>query len=558
MKKPGGVAARHREAARRPAAVFALLAALTLIAAGALLSGCGTTPAVRWEGPDPAGRRYFAAFRELWLEDELAAHPQLAEAPRYRLHLEVADDLRRVDGSLALLYTNRLERPLAELPFFCYPNVAGGALKVGSVQVGGTPVQPQWRAEGTLLAVPLPSPLRPGGRVEIRIRFLLEVPEGRGGEPGLFALTGDGLLSLGHAYPMVPAPSAWSDRRPAPYGDFVTNEVAFFTARIGLPEGVQLAAPGVELGRRAQRAQSARGMQGAQPGRGAQRGRTEVLLALGPARELYLAAGRDLVLLEERRGPLVVRSAAARAQEGDARVMLEAAHAALEIFGRRFGPYPFTTFSVISAPLRALGMEFPGVVLLASRLYGNAKAVPPEVPEDPQRLFELEGTLAHEVAHQWFYAMVGSDQLEEPWIDESLAQYAFWLYYRDRYGDGAVAWREIEDTWDRIGRAEIPIGRPVSAYTHDEYGGVIYGRAPLFLEALSELMGEERFDAFLRQLALRYRWRMIDGEGFRSLVLEVGGCDPQELDRLWAKWVEGTRQARPFDSQAAEPVASTE
>ena len=132
----------------------------------------------------------------------------------------------------------------------------------------------------------------------------------------------------------------------------------------------------------------------------------------------------------------------------------------------------------------------------------------------------------------------GADQLQEPWIDESLAQYAYYLYCRDRYGDAAAAQRDIADAWDRLRRAEIPIGRPVSAYTLRQYRAIIYGRAPLFLEALARLMGEEPFELFLRELLRPYRWRLVDGQGFKSLAVELGGSDPDALERLWRQWVD--------------------
>jgi hypothetical protein len=483
---------------------------LASIARMALSLACAAAPAAGQEAAGPAGLRCFVPFLTLWRADELAAHPELADTPRYSLRLEVADSLKQVHGSLRLLYTNRTAEELPELPFFCYPNLTSGTLDVVSAAAAGVPVQPGWRADRSLLVVPLAPALLPGGRVEINIEFTLRVPEGRPEEPRLFALTDD-FLSLGHAYPMVPAPGAWGERRPAGYGDFVVNDVAFFTAQVSLPAGVELAGPGVELDRREDEE------------------RTEVWLALGPARELYLAAGRGLEFFEERRGDTTVRSVAFRGREAGARKVLEAAHAALQIFTRRFGAYPFTSLTVVSAPIRALGMEFPGIVMLADRLYGSQ--------EEPEISPELEGTLAHEVAHQWFYAGVGSDQFQEPWIDESLAQHAFWLYYRDRYGQGAKALREFEETWGRIDRQPIAIGMSVSAYSDEQYGAIMYGRAPLFLQALSNLMGEERFDAFLAELARRYQWRIVDGEGLLALAQEFCGCTRGELENLWARWV---------------------
>ena len=54
----------------------------------------------------------------------------------------------------------------------------------------------------------------------------------------------------------------------------------------------------------------------------------------------------------------------------------------------------------------------------------------------------MEGTVAHEVGHQWFYNLVGDDQLDDPWLDESFAQFATLQYFTDEYGaSGADGFR---------------------------------------------------------------------------------------------------------------------
>jgi len=507
LRRPQGLRrlSGRRGLHRLPELLAACTFGLLLACSGAAQEQYRDLESVAWDD--------LASFRRLWLEDELAQHPGLAEAPRYHLRLELAEDLGGAAGRLRVRYTNRESYPLEELPFVCFPNLTSGALEVSSVTVGDSPVQPEWRRARSLLVVPLPQALPSGQRVELSLEYTLRVPRGASGEAGVLGFR-EGVLSLAYAYPTIPAPEAWDHPLPPRYGDFTTNEVAFYVVEVSAPEGVVLALPGLELGRRASGE------------------RTEVLIALGPARDLFLAASRDFVVLEDRHAGVSVRSLAPRGREDGARLVLSSTVEALKSYSRRFGPYPFSTLTVAAAPFGALGMEFPGITLLSLRLYdldGSLNGV-------PHRIL-LEATLAHEVAHQWFYASVGNDQLQEPWIDESLAQYASWLYYRDRQDEpGAKGmFREFEERWDRVDRAPIPVGKPVGSYTPKEYGAVIYGRAPLFLHALSEHMGEERFDIFLGELAARYEWRLIDGEDFRLLAEEICDCD---LSGLWQEWVD--------------------
>jgi len=78
----------------------------------------------------------------------------------------------------------------------------------------------------------------------------------------------------------------------------------------------------------------------------------------------------------------------------------------------------------------------------------------------------FEPVTAHEVAHQWFCNLVGNDQIDEPWLDEVLAQYATWLYFVDACGEqNARGFRASwEDRWQRVGGAAVPIGLPAYAY----------------------------------------------------------------------------------------------
>jgi hypothetical protein len=77
---------------------------------------------------------------------------------------------------------------------------------------------------------------------------------------------------------------------------------------------------------------------------------------------------------------------------------------ALEDFGRRFGPYPWPTYTVAVTPHLSGGIEYPMHVLQGPGTIGR--------------------TTSHEVAHMWFYGLVANNQGRDPWMDEGLATYA--------------------------------------------------------------------------------------------------------------------------------------
>ncbi len=142
----------------------------------------------------------------------------------------------------------------------------------------------------------------------------------------------------------------------------------------------------------------------------------------------------------------------------------------------------------------------------------------------------------HEVAHQWWYNVVGNDQVNHPWLDEALAQYSTYLYFRDTYGEaggqGFIA--AMNDRWARVKNEDKPIGLPVGDYTAQEYGAIVYGRGPLFFLALRDRIGEDKMTELLRRYYADETWKIATPEEFRKLAEEVAGVS---LGDLFEKWV---------------------
>ncbi len=210
---------------------------------------------------------------------------------------------------------------------------------------------------------------------------------------------------------------------------------------------------------------------------------------------------------------------------------LEVASEALRVFSERFSPYPYSELDLVTTPTLALGIEYPGIIAITEQIMvpdGNINNTPVSN--------YLESTVAHEVGHQWFYNMVGNDQLNDPWLDESLTQYATLQYYFDRYGaTGAQGFRNnLENRWSMVDMAEIPIGLPVREYTDNEYSAIVYGRGGLFLEALRDRMGQKAFDDFLKDYSISYSWDITSVDKFKALAEKHCNC---KLEPLFQEWV---------------------
>ena len=102
--------------------------------------------------------------------------------------------------------------------------------------------------------------------------------------------------------------------------------------------------------------------------------------------------------------PVAVTVGVHEGLDDDPATYLERVVAALEDFSRRFGPLPYPTYTMAVTPGLSGGIEYPGHVMQGPGTTGR--------------------TLSHEVAHMWFYALVGNNQGRHPWLDEGLATWA--------------------------------------------------------------------------------------------------------------------------------------
>lgn len=439
-----------------------------------------------------------------------------AAAPIYHLAYAI-ETPTELTATLELRVINHAAEAWPELWFHLFPQLLGGRLDVHEVSVADAEVVAETRRDGALLRVGLPEPLAPGAGVVVTMEFTVSVPTQSQRNYSLLSWR-NGILSLAHAYPILAVyrdDSGWDFDERAPHGDLLFAAASWFRVRLDAPASWQLVASGAET-------------EAKRDGSGTESRRVWTVRA-GPVRDLYLSLA-EYDTLQATVGGVVVRSHFVAGDRAGAAAALDQAVHALEIFSERWTPYPYRSFDMVPLTTQALGVEFPGVIALSDRLY------------DGSRL--LESTVVHEVAHQWFYGLVGNDQVSDPWLDEALAQHAVWVYARQRYGaaEAAAVLRSFEQRWRRTD-ADASIGRPVAAYTPAEYGSVVYGRGPLVIQRIVEAFGAdpvegapgnstpgsgsggtEAFDDFLRGYVASFRWRNAEPEAFLVRAEAACGC----------------------------------
>jgi aminopeptidase N len=191
-------------------------------------------------------------------------------------------------------------------------------------------------------------------------------------------------------------------------------------------------------------------------------------------------------------GGAVIRSYYYPGYETQGLAILNAAVRAVGLWETQFAPFPYGSLSIVQADLND-GQEYDGLVFLATKFYneynGSARS-------------NLVTIGVHEVAHQWWFGLVGSDQAMEPWLDESLALYSEAIFYKYIYPNSYDWW------WNFRVNYFGPNGYvDTSIYDHASfrsYVNAVYLNGANFLEALNYRMGDDAFFAFLRDYCSRY------------------------------------------------------
>ncbi len=314
--------------------------------------------------------------------------------PLYEIEAELDLPKGIITGTLTLSYRHAGPDGLSDLVFNLLPNILHPAeppLAVLSARVGGNPVQPV--TELTVLRIPLPEPLATGQRVRVRLDFQTRLPP----LPARLGYHQD-VVMAGGWYPAL-APyrdGEWTVFDPGRgIGDPYYTESANYRVRLLAPRGVDVFGSADEVSTRRSGDRQEWFMQSTEP-----------------IREFAFTAGQFRTHSTKVEGVEVVY---AYPRRPDDRV-LDTAARSLSMFQRLFGPYPYRRLVVAEVPLRGnVGMEYPLLVFMSS-----------------QETF-TPFTVAHEVAHQWWYGLVGSDQVGEPWVDEGLANFAALLFYEKYY-----------------------------------------------------------------------------------------------------------------------------
>jgi hypothetical protein len=196
---------------------------------------------------------------------------------------------------------------------------------------------------------------------------------------------------------------------------------------------------------------------------------------------------------------------------------------ALPYYSAHYGRYPYAALTVVHPQEDAGesgGMEYPTLITT-----GGSWMTPPGV-------LAPEIVTIHEMGHQWFYGLVGTNELAWPFLDEGLNQFA--------EQDGMAKWRgpgsalellglsvgdaALDAVDGNVGVHDEPVAQAASAFTTGaNYGRLVYARTASVMETLRRVYGDEPVLRALGRYARRYRFQHPVPEDLLVVFGEVLG-----------------------------------
>ncbi|HEY1014492.1 MAG TPA: M1 family metallopeptidase, partial [Herpetosiphonaceae bacterium] len=449
----------------------------------------------------------FAALQRIALQPEEQAAADLPGLPRYAMALTVDPKAGTFEGTQLITYTNGTGAALPDLALRSYvnfpPDVLGDGgeteMNVLSATVDGRPAELRREAQRTLFRVTLPAPLAPGATVTLGTSF-----------KGTLEPWDDRTWPFLSSYPMLaPWDAAAGDWRAdvTRFPDHVYAESALYDVSVTLPQPYQVFATGSPIAG------------------GADAANQTTRFVSGPVRE-WAASFGEFDSVSTRTNGITVTAYKAKGAAVNLPRIQDVAASALESYERRFGAYPYRELDLHAMAWSGdAGIEFPGYVVI---LVGGAVNQQTDV------------VVAHEVAHQWWYGLVGNDIYRQPWLDESFAHYSTVVATEDREGAGAAqaVYREaIVRLYDR-GKAagDPPAGLAITEYANfNSYYYAIYGKGAVFLATLREEIGDESFFGGMRAYYAAQRYGVSSRAAFQGAMETAAG---RSLEPIFDQWLE--------------------
>ena len=451
------------------------------------------------------------------LPDAIKDAEKLPDITSYDMKLNIDFTSASYEGSAEIDYTNLEDVSLENLYFRLFPNsgraYGNGMMEILAVKVDGRDIQPEYSLGDSALEIKLPGPLSVKDMVKINLEFRGEVPVDYGGNGyGIFNLS-ENVMCLAGWFPIIPVydDEGWNIDPSSAIGDSVFSDMAYYDVEVTVDDNLEVVATGSAV--------SNKNIAGS---------KKQYNFVSGPARDFILVLSPDFQSVNKTVQGTEINVYYFKDNKKIAKETLDTAVGCLKTFNKEFGLYPYSELDLVEVPMNgSIGIEFPGIVLFGSLIFGDT-------------IFT-----AHEVAHQWWYNVVGNDIYDDPWLDEALTTYSSLIYLEEN--PSSPDFQQVLNYFKGEHEKNVNTGGDdivTEGLDHfEELGGkhyslVVYVKGALFYDAVRETIGDSAFYSALQEYYQDRKYKIASTDDILDRFELASG---QQLDGLYDEWLYSKR-----------------
>lgn len=423
------------------------------------------------------------------------AQPETRNNTHYKISASLDDSLRNLQVREQISLINPTGADLAEIPLVVEANRYDDAFKLLSLTVDGGQTVIVKGLDVNILTLTIQPALAADQKLTITLEYTLRLPPILPDKPQILGYT-QRQINMADWYPFLPyynPAGTWLLHPPAAVGENTVYPLADFDLDLRLPN----LNPALVVAASAPPESTPDGYR----------------YHLESARNFVWSASQQYRVSTQQAGPVTVTSYAFPATELPAWAALDYTVQAVNYFSKQFKIEPHSSLSIVQSDFPD-GMEFDGLYFLSERFYYGFDGSPRSY---------LALIAVHETAHQWWYARVGSDQAQDPWLDEALATYSELLFYENLNPDLAKWWWGFRvDPYAPAGSLDATI------YDFSQflpYRNQIYLRGAQMLNALRLSMGDADFFGALQTYAVRFDGKVASRQDFFDVFQQATKID---------------------------------
>lgn len=346
--------------------------------------------------------------------------------------------------------------------------------------------------DNTVVMMTLPQPLHPGESVDLALSYNIKLANVK----HRLGYT-DHTVNLGNFY-AIPAvyDNGWEIYAYSANGDPFYNEPYNFDVTMDAPDDYVIASSGYEVGHHHYQGKM--------------------------LRDFAMVLSRKFQVISKQVGDTTVKYYYLADEIPE--VSLYTACNALAYFSNEFIDYPYATLSVVQTDFLHGGMEYGALVYIAL---------------DVTDQLQYQNVIVHEIAHQWWYGLVGNNQNATAWIDEGLAEYSTAVFFETHPQYGKTLTGVATENQNTIKMFEtimteynVPYSRDMNTHAlsyklSSEYTINTYARGMLLFYNITDMVGYQNLNHALAQFARDNQFKFGTARTLTKTLEEQLGYDLQ-------------------------------